>query len=148
MNILKMKFMRFLGFKTKPKAPWKKYYTKDEIIKLNEIINNIPDTNRLLHGDLHTGNILVDENDNLYLIDFAELGIGHPIFDIMAQGAVIPITVENDHDLAETYHGTSTYILDKIWCSYLMNYFDTKEISKLQKHLTTEFEMKNLGGLK
>ena len=31
MNILKMKFMRFLGFKTKPNAPWKKYYTKDEM---------------------------------------------------------------------------------------------------------------------
>ena len=31
MNILKMKFMRFLGFKTKPNAPWKKYYTKEQM---------------------------------------------------------------------------------------------------------------------
>ena len=38
MNILKMKFMRFLGFKTKPKAPWKKYYEKDEMkIKIPDI---------------------------------------------------------------------------------------------------------------
>ena len=38
MNILKMKFMRFLGFKTKPKAPWKKYYTKDEMkLKIPDI---------------------------------------------------------------------------------------------------------------
>lgn len=38
MNILKMKFFRFLGFKSKPNAPWKKYYQKDEMkIKIPDL---------------------------------------------------------------------------------------------------------------
>lgn len=31
MSIFDMKLFRFLGFKKKPKAPWKKYYSKDEM---------------------------------------------------------------------------------------------------------------------
>lgn len=31
MSIFDMKFFRFLGFKKKPKAPWKKYYSKEDM---------------------------------------------------------------------------------------------------------------------
>lgn len=31
MNLFDMKFFRFLGIKQKPKAPWKKYYTKNDM---------------------------------------------------------------------------------------------------------------------
>ena len=31
MGILDMKFFKFLGFKHKPKAPWKKYYSKKKV---------------------------------------------------------------------------------------------------------------------
>ena len=31
MNIFKMKLFRFLGFKSKPKAPWAKFYTKEQM---------------------------------------------------------------------------------------------------------------------
>lgn len=36
--------------------------------KLDRLINNLHDKG-FAHGDLHLGNILIDENDNLYLID-------------------------------------------------------------------------------
>ena len=31
MGIMDMKFFRFLGFKTTPKAPWKKFYKKSDM---------------------------------------------------------------------------------------------------------------------
>lgn len=36
--------------------------------KLDRLINNLHDKG-FAHGDLHLGNVLIDENDNLYLID-------------------------------------------------------------------------------
>lgn len=36
--------------------------------KLDRLINNLHDKG-IAHGDLHLGNVLIDENDDLYLID-------------------------------------------------------------------------------
>lgn len=100
------------------------YYSDEEFYKLIRLAESIPNENALLHGDFHTGNIILNENDELVLIDFLELGYGHPIFDIMAQGAVIPVTVENDSGLAEAYHQTSVDVLNGIWYSYIQEYFN------------------------
>lgn len=101
----------------------KNYYSDEEFNKLIELVNSIPDTNSLLHGDFHTGNIILNDNNELVLIDFLELSYGHPIFDVMAQGAVVPVTVENAPELAEAYHQTKISVLNGIWNSYIREYY-------------------------
>ena len=102
------------------------YYEDKEFLKLKELLEFIPDDNTLLHGDFHTGNIILDENNELVVIDFLELGYGHPIFDIMAQGAVIPVTIENDINLAESYHQMSANVLNLIWKRFVIESFGEK----------------------
>lgn len=104
----------------------KEYYSDEEFDKLIALVKSVPDENTLLHGDFHTGNIILNEKGELVLIDFLELGYGNPIFDIMAQGAVIPVTIENDASLAEAYHQTKVDVLNGIWQCYIREYFNTQ----------------------
>lgn len=55
-------------------------YTPEERALLHEVINSIPDSGRFVHGDIHPKNIMVQDND-LVFIDLADLTYGHCIFD-------------------------------------------------------------------
>ena len=55
--------------------------SKDEYDKILSLLNSIPDTNTLVHGDCHFKNILV-QNGNYLLIDMETLSVGHPIFEL------------------------------------------------------------------
>ena len=46
------------------------------------ISEDIPDTDTLVHGDLHPLNLMIAE-DELFLIDLADLGVGDPVFDLV-----------------------------------------------------------------
>ena len=48
--------------------------------KLENLLNDIPDTPNLVHGDYHLKNIL-KQSDSSLLIDMDTLSIGHPIFE-------------------------------------------------------------------
>jgi serine/threonine protein kinase len=76
-----------------------------------EIIQNIVDSilasdydlpTGLIHGDLHSQNILVDDRDELHLIDFAWAGYGWPALDfLMLECSLKFPVVPNDAGVAE-----------------------------------------------
>ncbi len=49
--------------------------------KLCDLVNAVPDTDNLLHGDYHTNNIVM-QNDEVLIIDMDTLCVGHPIFEL------------------------------------------------------------------
>eukprot|EP01087_Luapelamoeba_hula_P018930 TRINITY_DN6185_c0_g1_i1.p1 TRINITY_DN6185_c0_g1~~TRINITY_DN6185_c0_g1_i1.p1 ORF type:complete len:939 (-),score=88.84 TRINITY_DN6185_c0_g1_i1:55-2847(-) len=56
------------------------------------------------HGDLNGGNILIDDNRNVWVIDFADTGRGHILKDIAKLEAEVTWAwthIENDQELAE-----------------------------------------------
>ncbi len=53
----------------------------DEKALCREFIKSIPDRDTLVHGDFHTGNIMLS-GDEAMLIDIADICYGHPIFDL------------------------------------------------------------------
>ncbi|MCI5751057.1 MAG: anti-sigma factor antagonist [Oscillospiraceae bacterium] len=55
-------------------------YTPDERSILHEVINSTPDSSGIIHGDIHPKNIMV-QDDELLFIDMADLSYGHHIFD-------------------------------------------------------------------
>lgn len=59
----------------------KKYMTDDEVKNLYELFDVIPFRETMLHVDPHGGNIMVDE-DELVFVDMADISIGHPLVDI------------------------------------------------------------------
>ena len=47
---------------------------------------------RLVHGDLHVGNVLLSDDRTPVLIDFANAGAGHPLFDLVRVSASVVYT--------------------------------------------------------
>ena len=52
-----------------------------ETAALNAMIDLIPDRDTFVHCDCHVGNVMIQDGE-LILIDMADVGRGHPIFDI------------------------------------------------------------------
>lgn len=59
----------------------KLYLTDEESEGLNAIIDAIPDRDTFVHCDCHVGNVMIQDGE-LITIDMADVGRGHPIFDI------------------------------------------------------------------
>lgn len=76
-----------LPSKRKEKIEWAKEckpYLPEEIAdKLIRLIENVPETNTMLHGDFHIKNIM-KQNDEILLIDMDTISVGHPIFELGA----------------------------------------------------------------
>ena len=49
--------------------------------KMRNLIENIPDSNFIIHGDYHTNNVMV-QNGEPVLIDMDTLAVGHPILEL------------------------------------------------------------------
>ena len=59
----------------------KQYLTDEETAGLNALIDAIPDRDTFVHCDCHVGNVMIQDGE-LITIDMADVGRGHPIFDI------------------------------------------------------------------
>lgn len=59
----------------------RRYFPQESIDMMLGIVDSIPDGNRLLHLDLQTKNVMV-QDDELMIIDMGEVGYGHPLLDM------------------------------------------------------------------
>ena len=76
-----------LPSKRKEKIEWAKECSKllpeQTGKKLIDLIEKIPETNTMIHGDFHIKNIM-KQNDEIILIDMDTISVGHPIFELGA----------------------------------------------------------------
>ena len=54
----------------------------NKYLKVKKIIEDIPDSKTLIHGDFHLKNQLLTKGNELMLIDMDTLCTGHPIFEL------------------------------------------------------------------
>ena len=59
----------------------RRYFDDESVDLLIHIIQSIPKGNRLLHGDLQTKNVMLQDGE-LMMIDMGEVGYGHPLLDL------------------------------------------------------------------
>jgi len=59
----------------------RRYFPDESVDKLLSILDYIPAGNRLLHLDLQTKNVMMQDGE-LMLIDMGEVGYGHPLLDL------------------------------------------------------------------
>jgi len=57
------------------------FMSEEELAKLHELVSAVPDCDTMVHSDIHVNNIMVKDKE-IILIDMADIGRGHPIFDI------------------------------------------------------------------
>lgn len=102
----------------------KDYLPKKEGDKLHELINAIPHDNHMLHGDYHTKNLEL-QNDEVLLIDMDTLAVGNPIFEL---GSIYNAFIgygENNPELIKSFQGFDSETGKTFWKKSLAAYLDT-----------------------
>lgn len=98
----------------------KDYLPADQSAKLVKLINDVPDSNHIIHGDYHVKNIMM-QKDEVLLIDMDTLSLGHPIFEFASMflayvgfGVVDPMIIDNflgiPHDLCRDFFYKSMHL--------------------------------------
>ena len=59
----------------------REYLPADQAEKLVALVEAVPERDTMLHGDYHTNNIVM-QNDEVLLLDMDTLSTGHPIFEL------------------------------------------------------------------
>ena len=106
-------------------------YRAEEIGFLREMVGGIPNRDTMVHCDFHENNVLVT-GDDLVLIDMADIGYGHPIFDLAggafrAHASLIP----GRH----AHHGLSAENMQRFWKIVVSRYFGVDGPEELEEIL-------------
>lgn len=87
--------------------------------RICKIFDSVPEADNILHGDLSSGNIML-EQDQLYFIDLATVGKGHPVFDLIVPYMVTviwPLFTKMANDMSPEEREKR-----KDWFAYLNKY--------------------------
>jgi uncharacterized protein (TIGR02172 family) len=100
----------------------KDYYSAEELAKLRELVESVPERPTLIHGDYHPNNIMIKDGE-LLLIDMGDMSIGHPIFDFLATAATQVNLVKLNPAYAEVHTKMPPELITKTWRRLFDNYF-------------------------
>lgn len=111
------------------------YLTEDEKDKIIAFLEAIPHRDNVVHGDFHPNNI--GENmGELILLDLAEIGYGHPIFDFIATYYDLVLSGETtgkEHpEITKQFFGLTVDELGRLWDITLEQYFPDLTSEKKQ----------------
>jgi uncharacterized protein (TIGR02172 family) len=110
----------------------KDYLPNDTYEKLLKMVNEVPDTHTMIHGDYHMKNLMVQDGETL-LIDMDTLANGHPIFEL---GSIYNAYVgfsELDHDVSMNFLGISNETSNYIWQKTLPLYLNTTDEARIHE---------------
>ncbi|MBO4216803.1 MAG: ATP-binding protein [Clostridia bacterium] len=99
----------------------------DKLLKMTE---ELPDPDRMIHGDYHTKNIVL-AGDEVLIIDMDTLSVGHPIFDLIPMYNAYYGFSEYDHDIVLKFQGFNQEIANRFWHDSLAGYIGTKDEKKI-----------------
>ena len=96
------------------------------------LISEVPDKKNLLHGDYHTNNLMVTEEETL-LIDMDTLCYGDPVFEFGSVYNAYQGFSDIDHHQIETFLGFTYSEGRRVFLETLQNYYGTKDSAFLLK---------------
>ena len=106
---------------------------------IRRLFEVIPESKTFVHGDLHPGNVLV-QNDGTLFLDMAfsgnsASGYGHPIFDLISFTQPVIGAVEDhpEEDFVSAFNGLTKKQNFELLDAYLKGYFDTEDEARLEK---------------
>ena len=103
--------------------------------KFLSLVDAMPKSDNLLHGDFHTGNIFLQKGEPL-LIDMDRISRGNPIVEIADLHYFYVTLGENDHTVVEKFMGFPYDVARKFFDTFVRRYLDTedeKEISRVEE---------------
>ena len=100
------------------------YLPEDAGKKLLSLVNEVPHDNHMIHGDYHTKNLEL-QNDEVLLIDMDTLAVGHPIFELASMYNSFIGFSELDHEIIKKFQGFDFETGRAFWKKSLAAYLGT-----------------------
>ena len=94
--------------------------------KMCSLIENIPDSNFIIHGDYHTNNVTV-QNGEPILIDMDTLAVGHPVLELGSMFNAFVGFGELDKSSVENFFGVDIETAHRFWHLSLARYLGTDD---------------------
>ena len=90
------------------------YLTVEQTQKMRALIEGIPDSNNMIHGDYHSNNVMVQNGEPL-LIDMDTLAVGHPVLELGSTFNAYVGFSELDKTVVESFLGIKSEIAHQFW---------------------------------
>ena len=94
--------------------------------KCRQLIDTLPDSDNLVHGDFHTGNVFL-QNGEALLIDMDRVSTGYPTAEIADLYYFYVVLGEDDPSVVEDFMGFSYDTSKKFFRSFLKYYLGTDD---------------------
>ena len=107
------------------------YLPEDTAKKLLAMVEAVPKDNHMIHGDYHTGNLEL-QNDEVLLIDMDTLAVGHPIFELASMFNAFVGFSEVDHSITEKFQGFTRDVSLEFWHKTLEAYLGTSDENRIR----------------
>ena len=108
------------------------YLPEDPGNRLYSMVEAVPKQQTMLHGDYHTNNIMVRDDEAL-LIDMDTLCTGHPIFELGSMFNAFVGFSEVDHDVILKFLGFSYETAGIFWRRALAMYLGTDDAYRIDE---------------
>ena len=110
----------------------KDYLDEADWNKLMKLITEVPDDNHMIHGDYHTKNLEL-QNDEVLIIDMDTLAMGHPIFELGTMFNSFVGFSEYDHEVIKKFQGFDYEMGQRFWHESLKKYLDTDDEARVKE---------------
>ena len=100
--------------------------------KCTDLIDAIPETHHLIHGDFHSGNVLWQQG-TLLMIDLDRLSTGWPIAEICGLYMTYVALGERDPSVIENFMGFSYGTSKEFYRCFMEHYLDTKDEKRIRE---------------
>lgn len=104
------------------------YLSDEQAQKMRTLIEGIPDSNNMIHGDYHSNNVMV-QNGEPILIDMDTLAVGHPILELGSTFNAYIGFSELDKTQVESFLGIDSETAQRFWRLSLARYLGTDDES-------------------
>ena len=100
--------------------------------KLIRMVKEVPRDNHMIHGDYHTKNVVL-QNDEVLIIDMDTLAVGNPVFELPSMYNAFVGFSELDHGVVKEFQGFDYETSTTFWKKVLAEYLGTHSPSKLRE---------------
>ena len=107
------------------------YLPKEASEKFLRLVNEVPETDTMLHGDYHIKNVMLQDGEVL-LIDMDTLCVGHPVFEFASIFNAYQGYSEVDHSVCKNFLGIDFEVGKEIWEKTLKYYFNDKNEKEIE----------------
>lgn len=124
-------------------------YPSETIAKMRAAIDAIPHNNKFIHGDFHTANIMVTDDDELVLIDMGDASMGDPVIDLAFSAQIMFVMQRNPAALRQ-YTSLDPEQMGRVWNTFIRAYYgmdDDARIAEIERRLMFYAVIRTIPGI-